>query len=135
MNQLFVYVLACLMLSACASAEAQGRPKSLEDVRTPPSGDMPLPETRSDSVLGLLAALYPEFPGEGRSTFEIAIINSNAALLQATIIQTGVADDAIAATRDVLLLANDGEWHVTGFKQERKCYRTGIFDWTTHLCP
>ncbi len=126
-----------LFASACTSATAEPRAKTLADASPEPSAEMPLPDASGDDILSLLAALYPGWPegSEGNQIMDIKIGKNEDGAYQATIVQAGLLDDSVAQTKDTLVLAYDGAWRVASFQQLRKCYRTGMFEWTAKPCP
>ncbi len=90
-------------------------------------------------MLSLIAAIYPSWPtsDEGRPGMEIDIQLDEEGLFEATIIQSGLLDDSIAEVKDVFQIGKNpaGQWSVIKADQWRKCYRTGMFEWTTRVCP
>ncbi len=123
-------------LVACATATAEPRTKSPMNATVEPSAEVTPPTSRGGSVLFLLAAIYDWPEGaEGRQILEINVDRRDGEPYQATIIRSGLLDDSIASIKDVLTLGNDGEWYVVRAEQYRKCYRTGMSEWTARSCP
>jgi|GEM_PF-6693326 len=138
LNKVF-WVLVSSLLTACATAEAQPRSKTLADASPEPSAEIPAPDARAADVLSLLAVVYPGWPesSEGGPTMKVDVAPSDAGGFTATIVQTGLLDDSVAQIKDQLTLIQDrgGEWFVIRAEQWRKCYRTGLFEWTAKPCP
>ena len=132
-------MIGFLMIQSCATAEAQPREKSLADATPEPSAEVTAPDTRAGDILSLLAEIYPGWPesSEGGPTMKIEVAPDETNGFVATVIQTGLLDDSVAQIKDRLAIIQDrgGEWFVIRAEQWRKCYRTGMFEWTAKPCP
>jgi hypothetical protein len=128
---------AILLVAACATGEvSEAGPKPSTGGAPEPSAEIATPSARGETITAVLAALYP-WPEdlEGRQIIEIDVDRRDSGPYVATVIRSGLLDDSIAATKDVLTFAYDAEWRVVRAEQYRKCYRTGLFEWTARLCP
>ena len=133
----FIAIVSLLTLAACATA-AEPRAKSLADATPEPSVEVTPPRMRADDPLSLIAEIYGSWPEslEGKPTISIEMAPDGGGFVT-TVVQTGLLDDSVAQTKDVLRIIMDrgGKWFVTSAEQYRKCYRTGMFEWTAKPCP